>query len=101
LYLSWTDQTKRSYLDFVGQIDTLTDREVIWQSYTNALVVARAPQGLSSLCFRDRDFWMTKMTLVHDMYVEEYHVEHVLRQFDLYQALPVPVTHTVDLSVHL
>jgi hypothetical protein len=35
------------------------------------LVAARAPQGLSSLCFRDRDFWMMKTPLVHDMYVEE------------------------------
>jgi hypothetical protein len=27
------------------------------------------------------------------MYVEEYHVERVIRQFGLYQALHVPVTH--------
>jgi hypothetical protein len=30
LQLSWTEQTRRSYLDFVGQIDTLTDHEVVW-----------------------------------------------------------------------
>jgi hypothetical protein len=36
------------------------------------------------LCFEDCDFWMTKTPLVHDMYVEEYHVERV--QFDLYRA---------------
>jgi hypothetical protein len=66
-------------LDFVSQIDSLTDREVIWQSYTDALVAARAPHGLSSLCFRDRDFWMMKTPLVHDMYVEDYHVERVTR----------------------
>jgi hypothetical protein len=95
------EQTRRSYLDFVSQIDTLTDHEVIWQSYTDALVAARAPQGLSSLCFWDCDFWMMKTPLVHDMYVEEYHVERVLRQFDLYEASPVPVAHTVDPSVHL
>jgi hypothetical protein len=34
------------------------------------------------------------MWLVQDMYVEEYHVERVMRQFGLYQASPVPVTHT-------
>jgi hypothetical protein len=94
-------QTRRSYLDFVGQIDTLTNREVIWQLYTDALVAARAPQGLSSLCFRDRDFWMMKTPLVHDMYVEEYHIERMLRQFGLYQASLMPVAHTVDPSVHL
>jgi hypothetical protein len=43
---------------------------------------------------------MTKTPLVHDMYIEEYHVERVMGQFDLYQATPVPVAHTVDPSVH-
>jgi hypothetical protein len=65
------------------------------------LVAACAPQALSSLCFRDRDFWPTKMSLVHGMYIKEYHVERVLRQFDLYQASHVPIAHTVDPFVHL
>jgi hypothetical protein len=43
---------------------------------------------------------MAKTLLVQDMYVEEYHVECVLRQFGLYQAWPVPVAHTIDPSVH-
>jgi hypothetical protein len=43
---------------------------------------------------------MTKTLLVHDMYVEEYHVERVMRQSGLYQASPMPVAHTVDPSVH-
>jgi hypothetical protein len=43
---------------------------------------------------------MTKTPLVHDMYVEEYHVERVMRQFSLYQASPVPITHTVEPTVH-
>jgi hypothetical protein len=38
---------------------------------------------------------MTKTPLVHDMYVEG-----LLRQFGLYQALLVPIAHTVDPSVH-
>jgi hypothetical protein len=62
------------------------DVEVIWQLFTNTLVTTRAPQGLSSLCFWDREFWMMKTSLVHDMYVKEYHVERVMRQFGLYQA---------------
>jgi hypothetical protein len=53
-----------------------------------------------SLCFWDRDFWMMKTPLVHDMYSEEYHVERVMRQFGLYQASPVPVAHTADSSMH-
>jgi hypothetical protein len=43
---------------------------------------------------------MTKTLLVHDMYVKEYHIEHMLRQFSLYQASPVPVAHTVNPSMH-
>jgi hypothetical protein len=44
---------------------------------------------------------MMKTPLVHDMYVEEYHIERMLRQFGLYQASLMPVAHTVDPSVHL
>jgi hypothetical protein len=73
------EQTRRSYLDFVRQIDNLTNVEVIWQPFTNTLHTACAPQGLSSLCFWDCEFWMMKMSLVHEMYVEEYHVECVMR----------------------
>jgi hypothetical protein len=43
---------------------------------------------------------MTKMPLIHDMYVEEYHIERVMKQFSLYQASPVPVAHTVNRSVY-
>jgi hypothetical protein len=43
---------------------------------------------------------MMKTLLVHDMCIKEYHIEHVMRQFGLYQALPVPIAHTVDPSVH-
>jgi hypothetical protein len=57
------EQARRSYLDFVGQIDNHMDHEVIWQPFTDALVATRAPQGLSSLCFRARDFWMMKTSI--------------------------------------
>jgi hypothetical protein len=43
---------------------------------------------------------MTKMPLIHNMYIEEYHVERVMRQFGLYQASYVPVAYTVNSSVH-
>jgi hypothetical protein len=38
--------------------------------------------------------------LVFDMYVEEYMVHMVMRQFGLYHASPVPVTHTLPVAVH-
>jgi hypothetical protein len=37
MQLSWTEQTRRSYLDFVRQIDNLTYVEVIWQPFTDIL----------------------------------------------------------------
>jgi hypothetical protein len=43
---------------------------------------------------------MTKTPLVHDIYVEEYHVERVMRQVGFYQASHVPVAHVVDPSMH-
>ncbi|KAM0876719.1 hypothetical protein ACQ4PT_035983 [Festuca glaucescens] len=53
-----------------------------------------------SLCFRDQHYWKTTRHLVFDIYVEEYAVHRVMRQFGLYQASPVPVTHTLSADVH-
>jgi hypothetical protein len=68
--------------------------------YSEEAIAARAPQGLSSLCFRDQHYWKTKTPLVFDMYVEEYAVHRVMRQFVLYQESPLPVVHTVPRVVH-
>jgi hypothetical protein len=43
---------------------------------------------------------MTRSPLLFDMYVEEYVVHRVLRQFGRYQEWLVPVVHTVP-SAHL
>ena len=94
------DQTKRTYKDFVGQFDALTDADVRWTPYSEEAVVSRAPQGISSLCFRDQHYWMTRMPLLFDMYVEEYAVHRVMRQFGLYQESPLPVVHTVPSAHH-
>jgi hypothetical protein len=48
------------------------------------MVAARAPQGLSSLCSRDQAYWMTRRRLVFDVYVEEYAIHWVMRQFGLF-----------------
>ncbi|CAN6288205.1 unnamed protein product [Urochloa humidicola] len=93
---SWVGvQTKKSYPDFVGMFDTLVDADVRWTLYTAADISAHAPQGLSSLCFRDQEFWMTRKPLVYDIHVEEYAVHRILRQFHKYQESPLPVTHSV------
>jgi hypothetical protein len=38
--------------------------------------------------------------LVFDIYVEEYAIHRVMRQFGLYQPSSVPVTHTLPAAVH-
>jgi hypothetical protein len=47
------NQTKRAYKDFVSQFNSLTDVDVRWTPYSDEAIATRAPQGLSSLCFRD------------------------------------------------
>ena len=93
-------QTKKSYPDFVGQFDALVDSDVRWTPYSPIDVAARAPNGLSSLCLRDQQYWMTRKPIIYDIHVEEYHVHRVMRQFGLHQDFPVPVTHSVPGHVH-
>ncbi|WVZ78311.1 hypothetical protein U9M48_026047 [Paspalum notatum var. saurae] len=83
LYPDKRRHKKKSYRDFVGPLESLTDAE-----------------GLSSLCFRDQQYWKTTTPLVFDVCVEEYAVHWVIRQFSLYQASSVPVAHTVPADVH-
>jgi hypothetical protein len=45
------DHTKKTYKDFVRQFDAFTDADVRWTPYSEEAIVARAPQGLSTLCF--------------------------------------------------
>ena len=66
--------TRKSYHDFVGQFDALVDTDVRWTPYTAADIYARAPSGLSSLCLRDHEYWMTRKPILYDIHVEEYHV---------------------------
>ena len=98
---SWVGvQTRKSYHDFVGQFDALVDTDVKWTPYTAADIYVRAPSGLSSLCLRDHEYWMTRKPILYDIHVEEYHVHRVMRQFGLYQQTPVPIVHSVEAHVH-
>jgi hypothetical protein len=92
------EQPKKAYKDFIGQIDRMVDAQVRWMSYAPAIVAARAPQGLSSLCSRDQAYWLTQRRLVFDVYVEEYAVHRVMRQFGLFQEAPVPLRHVCRLA---
>src|SRR5947207_79757 len=90
-------QTKKSYPDFVGLFDSLTDNDVCWTPYTPNVI---ASHGLSSLCRRDSGYWMTRKVLVWDISVEDYAVRRVMRQFGLYQESPLPRAPTVSSKVH-
>ena len=59
-----------------------------------------APYGLSSLCLRDQDYWFIRKPLVFDIFVEEYAMNRVMRQFELYQVSSVPVQCTVPAHMH-
>jgi hypothetical protein len=88
------------YKDFVGQIDRMVDAQVPWTSYASAMVAARAPQGLSSLCSQDQEYWMTRRRLVFDVYVESYAVRRVMRHFGLFQEPPVPAAPRLLPTTH-
>ena len=75
------------------QFDTYT--RVIWQPYTEAAINARYLGGMSVLCTRDRDYWMTKSKIIFDIFVEEMAQHMVMKQFGLLQLeLPPPLQRT-------
>jgi hypothetical protein len=94
------EQPKKAYNDFVGQIDRMVDAQVRWTPYAPAMVAARAPQGLSSLCSRDQAYWLMRRRLVFDGYVEEYAVHRVMRQFGLFHDAPVLAVPRLPPSAH-
>jgi hypothetical protein len=94
------EQPKKAYRDFVGQIYRMVDAQVRRTPYAPAIVAARAPQRLSSLCSRDQAYWLTRRRLVFDVYVEEYAVHRVMRQFGLFQSAPVPAAPRLPPSAH-
>jgi hypothetical protein len=47
---------------------------------------------------RDQAYWMTRRRLVFDVYVEEYAVHRVMRQFGLFQEAPVLLCHVCRLA---
>ena len=94
-----SDQTRKAYTALNEQFDTYTG--VIWQPYTEAAIQARYPGGLSVLCTRDRDYWMTKSKIIFDVFVEEMAQQRVMRQIGLLQLeLPPPRENPVPAHIH-
>jgi len=93
------DQTRRAYRALNEQFDLYTG--VIWQPYTQAVMNARYPGGMSELCFRDSHYWLTKSKIIFDVFVEEMAQQRVMRQFGLQQLeVPPPTEHPVPAHIH-
>ena len=85
-----SDQTRRAYTALNEQFDVYTG--VIWQPYTQAAINARYPGGISELCTRDRDYWMTQSKIMFDVFIEVMAQQRVMRQFGLRQLVEPPPT---------
>lgn len=72
-----------SYPDYVAMFEQLTDDHIIWKPYTQKRVYAHVLGGLSSLYTRDHVYWYTRKALVHEVLVEEYQAQRVIRQLGL------------------
>ncbi|XP_062179383.1 serine/threonine-protein phosphatase 7 long form homolog [Phragmites australis] len=80
------EQAHNAYELFRSQFDYLHPDNMVWTPYSHLFIQACAPFGLSSLCSRDEEYWITKKSLIFDIYVEEYSPHHVMRQFGRFQA---------------
>jgi hypothetical protein len=89
-------QVRKSYAQFTEQFDHLTADMVRWEPYTEEEIQKRAPHGLSSLCTRDREYWLTRKKLVFDARVEDYAAHRVMRQFGRHQQFPLPLGDRLD-----
>lgn len=94
-------QVRSAYEAFTEQFDHLRPELVMWEPYTPDLVQQRsAGRGISTMCYRDSAFWLTRKKLVFDTFVEDYAVHRVMRQFGWRQEFPVPLGDRVPSIVH-
>ena len=63
-------QVRKSYPDFVGQFDSLVDKDARWTLFTAVDIYARAPSDLSSLCLGDQEYWMMRKPILYDIHVD-------------------------------
>lgn len=99
---TWANvQVHKAYPEYVMEFDRLDpDEDVRWTPYSAEELAVRAPTGLSLLCARDSEYWLTRKALVFDVFVEEYSPHRVMRQFGLHQAFPVDTTRVVPARDH-
>lgn len=66
---------------FTEIFNHITNGQVQWESYAQDEVNAHTLGGLSGLCAKDQAYWFTQKKMVSDVFVEDYIVHRVLRQF--------------------
>ncbi|WVZ72102.1 LOW QUALITY PROTEIN: hypothetical protein U9M48_020614 [Paspalum notatum var. saurae] len=74
-------EARRTYPNFVVELDQLVAENVIWEPYSAEFVTSRAPYGLSSWCTSNEALWYTTVSLVYDIYIEAHSPDRVMRQF--------------------
>jgi hypothetical protein len=84
------DQVRGCYQSITESFDFYLGDAVIWDPYSAASIAARYPGGLSNLCTRDQEYWLTKSKIVFDVFVEEMSQQRVMRQFNLLQKVVPP-----------
>ncbi|WVZ91587.1 hypothetical protein U9M48_037737 [Paspalum notatum var. saurae] len=95
LWRIWAhEQARRTYPNFVVELDRLVAYDVLWEPYSADAVASRAPLGLSSWCTSGVSLWYTTASLVYDIYIEPHCPDRVMRQFGYAQQFPVP--HVID-----
>jgi hypothetical protein len=65
------DQVRGCYQSITEAFDFYPGDVVIWDPYSPDSITARYPSGLSDLCTRDQEYWLTKSKIVFDIFVEE------------------------------
>ncbi|WVZ72216.1 hypothetical protein U9M48_020714, partial [Paspalum notatum var. saurae] len=84
------EQARRTYPNFVAELDRLKADDVVWEPYSPQACRHRAPYGLLSWCTSNSGLRLTKTCLVYDIYVEAHCPDRVMRQFGYQQPFPVP-----------
>ncbi|RLN17564.1 hypothetical protein C2845_PM02G13480 [Panicum miliaceum] len=94
-------QVWSTYKAFTEQFDHMRPQHVTWEPYTQyAIHHSIGGLGISEACYEDSEYWMTRKKLMLDVFVEDYAVHRVMRQFGQRQEVPVPMGVLVDPGVH-
>jgi hypothetical protein len=95
------DQVRGCYESITEAFDFYPGDAVIWNPYSPASIAARYFGGLSDLCTRDREYWLTNSKIVFDIFVEAMSQQMVMRQFNLLQhVVPPPANEPLLAKIH-